>query len=150
LVAKCESPAFPQGFAGLLPSHCGSKNFSTRVVIDLATERQERKRAKSVNLHPPHIVQLLAQAEEFQRLLDSGEAASRADPARRLTMSRGRVTQILDLLLLEPQLLSLLRHPPAGTPSAQISERNLRRIVRDLSGQRRLARRLVQTKARSA
>ena len=71
-MSKCESPAFPQGFAGLLPGYAGSKNFWARVVIDLAAERERRKRTDSFGLRPPRILELLAQAEEFQRLLDTG------------------------------------------------------------------------------
>ena len=140
----------PTCVPGWLPSYCGSGNFSARVVIDLATEREKRKQAESGGLRPPRIVELLAQAEEFQPLLDSGEATSRADLARRFTMSRARVTQIMNLLRLDRALLVRLRALPAGTPPSEVSERRLRKLLRDPVGQRRLALTLVATQVRSA
>jgi hypothetical protein len=119
-------------------------------VIDLATEREKRKSAASRSLRPPRIVGLLAQAEEFQRLLDTGVVESRADLARRFHLSRARVTQILNLLRLDRALLVRLRALPAGTPGSEISERRLRKLLRDPVGQRRLALKLVAAQVRSA
>ena len=91
-------------------------------------------------MRPPRIVELLAQAEEFQRLLDSGEAASRADLARRFTMSRARVTQILNLLLLDPSLRAALATLGPRHVGPPVTERGLRSLMGDPEGQAALAR----------
>ena len=52
----------------------------------------------------PRIARLLALAHKFQRMLDSGEVESMADLARLGRVSRARITQIMDLLLLAPEI----------------------------------------------
>jgi len=59
----------------------------------------------------------IALAQEWQRVLDNGECATRADLARMLGVSRPRVTQVLDLLELAPEVISAiaaLGDPMAG------------------------------------
>jgi hypothetical protein len=52
----------------------------------------------------PRVTRLLVQAHHFQRMLDRGEAADLADIARRFRLSRARVTQVMDLTLLAPDI----------------------------------------------
>ena len=52
----------------------------------------------------PRIARLLALAHKFQRMLDSGEVESMADLARLGRVSRARITQIMDLLMLAPEI----------------------------------------------
>jgi hypothetical protein len=92
-------------------------------VIDL---EGERKRRQSRQLRVPHIVGLLEQAVEFQRLLDSGEVRFRAELARRTGLSAMRVTQILALLRLAPPLLDYVRALAPGTGEHPVTERALR------------------------
>ena len=99
-------------------------------MIHLATEREKRKRSESGRLRRPRIVELLAQAEEFQRLLDSGEAASRADLARRFRLSRARVTQIMNLLKLHPAIRNSIRKRPRPVHRAGVTEGKLRALIR--------------------
>jgi len=47
----------------------------------------------------------LALAHRVQHLLDSGEVESRADVARMTGVSLGRVSQVIDLMLLSPDIL---------------------------------------------
>jgi hypothetical protein len=47
---------------------------------------------------------LLALAHKFQGMLDRGEVASMAELARLGRVSRARITQIMDLLLLAPDI----------------------------------------------
>lgn len=48
--------------------------------------------------------QMLALAHEFQRLIDEGEVTDRAALAAQVGLTRARVTQIMDLLLLAPDI----------------------------------------------
>ena len=51
----------------------------------------------------PRVARLLALAHKFQGMLDRGEVASMADLARLGRVSRARITQVMDLLLLAPE-----------------------------------------------
>ena len=61
----------------------------------------------------PRISRLLALAHRFQGMLDRGEVASMADIARLGRVSRARVTQIMDLLLLAPDIQEKILFLPA-------------------------------------
>ena len=52
----------------------------------------------------PRVARLLALAHKFQGMLDRGEVASMAELARLGRVSRARITQIMDLLLLAPEI----------------------------------------------
>lgn len=67
--------------------------FVSQPVVTQATVRRPAKVAK-----------MLALAHHLQHAIDRGIAHDRADVARRLGLTRARVTQLLDLLLLAPDL----------------------------------------------
>ena len=69
----------------------------------------------------------LALADEFQRLLDSGAVKRRADLARRFKLSRARVTQLMDLHKLHPDIRDFVR-TLTGVGPRYISVRALRQI----------------------
>jgi len=52
----------------------------------------------------PRVARLLALAHKFQGMLDGGEVESMAELARLGRVSRARITQIMDLLLLAPEI----------------------------------------------
>lgn len=62
-------------------------------------------------------------------MLDSGEVSSQAELARNLGVSRVRVTQILRLLRLDPDVLESLSGLGDPLPSPVITERLLRPLV---------------------
>jgi hypothetical protein len=81
--------------------------------------------------------------------MESGEARSRADLARREGVSAMRVTQVLALLDLHPAILDAIRSLPPGTPERLISERKLRPLTRlPQSEQLRAARQLLRVVAK--
>ena len=87
---------------------------------------------------------MLAQAESWQRLLDSGEVRTRADLAGRVGVSNVRVCQVLAMLYLHPGIAEAIRALPPGTPRALVSERRLRPVARLPQGQQlRAVERLV-------
>ena len=99
-------------------------------------------------------------AERFQALLDGGEARSGTSLARQYTihpcrraqprnharaharssipagstrqygLTKPRVTQIMELLQLDPLILGYVRQLAPGTPERLITERKLRRLVK--------------------
>ncbi len=72
----------------------------------------------------------VALALAFQRMLEEGEVNNRSDLAKRVALTRARVTQILNLLKLPARILEELQaiHEPAQI--AFYTERRLRPIAR--------------------
>jgi hypothetical protein len=68
-------------------------------------------------------------AHEWQQALSSGEHASQADLARTQRISRARVTQVLHLLNLAPDVLNTIAGLGDPLPSRIITERTLRSMV---------------------
>ncbi len=52
----------------------------------------------------PHVTRLLALAHHLQHLIDTGVADDYADIARLSNLSRARLSQIMNLTLLAPQI----------------------------------------------
>ena len=61
-------------------------------------------RAAPVPEKVPRIARLLALAHKFQGMLDRGEVESMAELARLGRVSRARISQIMDLLMLAPDI----------------------------------------------
>lgn len=108
------------------PSGDTSANFVSRFTVE-GTGRPAKP--KPVRTEPPRIVRLLKLAEEWQRMLDSGEARFRAEIARRASVSAMRVTQVLALLKLQPEIRESIRGLRGGTPERLITERALRSLA---------------------
>jgi hypothetical protein len=73
---------------------------------------------------------MLALAHRMQAMIDSGEVEDQATLTRRLGFSRARVTQLLDLLLLAPDIqeqILFTEVPPGRDP---VTEHGLRKVVR--------------------
>jgi len=72
------------------------------------------------------VVAFLEQAVEFERLLRTREVRFRAGLAERSGISAMRVTQILALTKLAPEVQDFVRSLPPGTPERRVTERSLR------------------------
>jgi DNA-binding MarR family transcriptional regulator len=68
-------------------------------------------------------------AQVWQQALDNRDQASPADLARQLAISRARVTQVLHLLKLAPEVVRTIAALGDPLPSRIIIERTLRSIV---------------------
>ena len=68
-------------------------------------------------------------ALEWQARLDSGEAKNRAAIARQEGITRARVTQVLGLLGLAPEVQQHILDLPPKTTSRPVSERALRPLA---------------------
>lgn len=72
---------------------------------------------------------MLALAHHLQRAIDRGDVADRAAVARRLGLTRARVTQLLDLLLLAPDLQMAVLQLEAIDGAEPMAERTLRAVA---------------------
>ena len=78
----------------------------------------------------PRISRLMALAIRMQGLVDDGEVSDYADLARLAHVSRARITQIMNLLLLAPDIQEeILFLPRTGGRRASIRERMVRPIA---------------------
>ncbi len=78
----------------------------------------------------PRVARLLALAHKIDRMVRDGEIADYAEAARRLGLTRARVSQITNLLLLAPAVQeAILELPPVTDGRDPVSERQLRAIV---------------------
>jgi hypothetical protein len=111
---------------------------AAQVVLAIPLRRGKPKPPKEPKT--PRVVELLRKAIEWQALLASGEAPNQAAIARREGITRARVTQVMDMLRLAPEIQEhVLSLPdlPAATGAAQagmvrrpvITERALRPIA---------------------
>ena len=82
----------------------------------------------------PRVSRLLALAHHIQELLDTGQVQDLAEVARRGHVTRARVTQIMNLLLLAPDIqeeILLLR--PTTQGRHPVTERSLRSVANEPS-----------------
>ena len=78
----------------------------------------------------PRVARLLALAHRFEGLLRSGEIRDHANLAYLAGISRARVTQIMKLLYLAPEIQeSILDLPPTTKGRDPVSERSLRPLA---------------------
>ncbi len=74
--------------------------------------------------------QLPALAHHIQELLDTGQVRDLAEVARRGHVTRARVTQIMNLLLLAPDIQEEILFLPRTTEGhGGVTERGLRKVV---------------------
>jgi hypothetical protein len=78
----------------------------------------------------PRVVELLRKAIEWQRQLDTGEASNQADIARHEGISRARVTQVMRLLRLAPDIQEHVLSMANVVCRPAITERGFRPIFR--------------------
>jgi hypothetical protein len=101
-----------------------------------------KKTAGPASPRIPRITRLMALAIKFQDMIDRGEVKDYADLARLGFVTRARVTQIMNLCLLSPDIQEQLLFSVESAASAGITERKLRGIASAVSWkeQRRLLR----------
>lgn len=91
-----------------------------------APSRQRPKSAPRV----PHVAKLMALAIRLDHLLDTNQVKDQAEIARAAGITRARVTQILNLSNLAPDLQqALLDLEPADDSVPRFPERDLREIA---------------------
>lgn len=79
----------------------------------------------------PRIARLMALALRFQQLINDGVVESQAEIARLSHVSRARVTQIMNLLHLAPDIQDAILHlPPTRSGRDPIREAHVKPIAR--------------------
>ena len=82
----------------------------------------------------PRVSKLMALAIRFDRLIREGKVADRSELARLAHVTQPRMTQIMNLLHLAPDIQEeLLFLPPVTEGRAQIHERMLRPLAAEVS-----------------
>ena len=119
------------------------ENMEVEITVAPAKGRRcGRKAGSKVADQPriPRITRLMALAITFQDMIDRGEVRDYADIARLGYVTRARITQIMNLLMLAPDLQEELLLFPLNPGVSQPAERHVRRVVSDLDWkeQRRL------------
>jgi hypothetical protein len=107
------------------------------VDVEVMIKRRERRRGriggrteeKESATRTPRITRLMALAIKFQGMVDRGEVRDYADLARLGFVTRARLTQLMNLLLLAPDIQEeILR---GGTAKVQpVAERQVRAVVK--------------------
>ncbi len=88
----------------------------------------------------PRVARLLALAHRLDEQIRSGELRDLADAARRLGLTRARVTQIMNLLLLAPEIQeAIVELSPIKSGRDPVTERSLRPIVAEPDWERQEA-----------
>jgi len=110
---------------------------TTAKVITGALHRVQRGHGKRFAAEPPpgpvrrpaRVAVMLALAHKVQQTIDDGKVRDRAEVARRLGFTRARVTHLMDLTLLAPDLQERVLDLEAVDGVEPISERGLRAIA---------------------
>ncbi len=118
---ETEAPQFRRVIAGTL---FRSKRRGVRFDTEAPPPKPEPVR------RPARVAQMLALAHKIQEAIDRGAVPDRATVARRLGFTRARVTQLLDLVLLAPDIQEALLQLEAVDGEEPMSERALRPLVR--------------------
>jgi hypothetical protein len=79
---------------------------------------------------PARVAVMLALAHQIQRKIDRGEIPDQAAAARRLELTRARLTQLLDLTLLGPDVQERVLALESVGGTEPLSERVLRPVAR--------------------
>ena len=124
-VALGSDRSFKDGNIGILKRRIPAD----RVVNAIPPPRyppKPRKRSR-----PPYTKELLQQALEWESQLKAGAIASQAEIARRESITRARVTQIMALATLSLEIQEyILAMSPRTLQNRKITERSLRPITR--------------------
>ncbi len=96
---------------------------SSFLFLNKLKKEKDLQEGDELALHPIHV------AVEFQKLLDEGLVNSRSELARRYQMSRARVTQLMDLLDLAPEIREQLLQLETRKSVRRLSERRLRPLI---------------------
>lgn len=95
----------------------------------------------------PRVTQVLALAIHFQDMILHGEARNYADLARLGCITRERISQVMELIWLAPDIQQeILEFPPNKTGRFPVSEVAVRRVAGDLgwTEQREIWRKIKQ------
>ena len=102
------------------------------ITIKTASRRkscQEARAQAAATPRIPRIVRLMALAVKFQHMVERGEVRDYADLARLGYVTRARLTQIMNLLLLAPDIQEAILRLPENSEVRPVNEQSLRQIA---------------------
>lgn len=112
-------------------------------VENIAFQPRHRRRAEREEglrtPHPGRVARLLALAHDIEARIEAGERDD-ADVARAHGLTRARLTQVMNLLLLAPPIQEDVLHLEVLPGREPISERDLRRVLASLVWEEQVAR----------
>jgi len=112
--------------------HVGQRGKRVRLVEGYPPSEPKRELETKGTI--PRVSRLLALAHHIQELIDTGQVKDLAEVARRGHVSRARVTQIMNLLLLAPDIQEEILFLPWTTEGGDIvTERAVRTVIGDPS-----------------
>jgi hypothetical protein len=94
--------------------------------------RRIRRKRGLKQKHPIRAARLLALAHDIQSRIEAGEFNDYADVARHHNLTRARLTQIMNLLLLAPDIQSQILAIEAEPGRDPISARDLRKVLQSM------------------
>lgn len=119
----------------------GEHEHGVVVEVTIPVVRRGRKKGvagvEKVAQGPPpgpktqRITRLMALAIKFQDMIDRGEVRDYADLARLGLVTRARLTQIMNLTLLAPDIQEDLLRPTTAVAMSHPTERQIRMVVND-------------------
>ena len=115
--------AFENGNIGAM-----TRRVSTDRVVSAAPVHRGNPKPPKV-AKTPRVVELLRKAIEWRRQLDAGEVRNQAEIAKREGVTRARVTQIIGLLRLGPEIHVKILSLPDTAHRPPMTERMLRPIA---------------------
>ena len=93
-------------------------------------KRAARRKRQLAERHPATVARRLALAHRIASDIESGHYADQADVARHHGLTRARLTQLMNLLLLAPDLQERVLELEAVDGVEPMSERRLRDVLR--------------------
>ena len=115
--------AFQTGIVGALKRRVAPD----QTVNALSAKARNRKPPKAPQT--PKVVELLRTAQEWRRQIDTGDVTNQAEIARREGLTRARVTQIMALTRLAPEIQDHVLSLPAMARRSVVTEKALRPIA---------------------
>ena len=122
-IALGPNGAFQGGNVAVLMRRVATKRVLT------ATPARRPKSTSRREPRTPRVVELLRKALEWQAQLESGDIANQAAIAAREGITRARVTQIMALLKLAPEIQQHIMSMPETLNRPKVTERLLRPIA---------------------
>lgn len=111
-------------------------SIQVEVTLPVRQRRRETCEQPGAALHPesrpriPRISRLMALAIKFQQMVDLGEVRDYADLARLGYVTRARITQIMNLLNLAPDIQEEILDLAASVENTTLAERQIRSITK--------------------
>ena len=101
-------------------------------IISIVREGQTPDEARRIRPKPPKTYRNpIFRAKEYARMIESGQAKSESDLARKVGISRVRIWQYTSLLDLNPSLVKAVEALGDPMPKRLITERQLRHMLKD-------------------